>query len=706
MTLWEAIARRARKPEGPWLDAGHRVELGSLAGASVLGGRLEALRGRSVVIATEEALTAVLALIELDGVARRMVLCPPGVAPEHFPQVVRDAQADAWVTDAAAAGPPQGLASMLCVTAHPEPQPCKVDRRGEASATEWVLLTSGTTGGPKLVLHTLASLTAAFAQPGDLETGAPIWSTFYDVRRYGGLQILLRGLLFGSLVLPGPKEQPSDLLARGAAAGVTHISGTPSHWRKALMSGAAQVLRPAYVRLSGEIADQPILDALHAAFPQAVVAHAFASTEAGVAFEVRDGLAGFPASLAGISGEGVRIDLSRGTLRIQSPGNAMRYLGEGVPPIKDAEGFVDLGDRLERRGDRWLLRRTQRRHHQRRRNESASGGGRGRDQLSPAGAHVAGQAAPQPDHRHGGHRGSGSGRRLGAGRCRRRGGPLEADLPGDPRRLPCAARRSQGSRAHPHSPDARGVRLGQAGAPRCITSSSPAAAGGSGSRSPRRSFPGAIRVIALARSSTDELRKAMDAQPDKLLFRAFDLADTAAIGGMVADLRRETGPVYGLVNNAGLGTGGLLAMMRDRDIESLVRLNTLSPLILTKYVLRSMMAARGGRIVSVSSIVATNGFKALSAYSATKASLEGFTRSLAREVGPLGITVNAVAPGFVNTEMTKELEEDDRHRIMGRSALRRMVGPDDVATAVAYLMSEEARNVTGITLTVDAGNTT
>lgn len=215
-----------------------------------------------------------------------------------------------------------------------------------------------------------------------------------------------------------------------------------------------------------------------------------------------------------------------------------------------------------------------------------------------------------------------------------------------------------------------------------------------------------FRVIALARSRTDELRQAIDAYPDRLLFRAFDLADTAAIGGMVAELRREIGPVYGLVNNAGLGTGGLLSMMRDRDIESLVRLNTLSPLILTKYVLRSMMAARGGRIVSVSSIVASNGFKALSAYSATKASLEGFTRSLAREVGPLGITVNAVAPGFVNTEMTRELDEDDRHRIISRSALRRMVGPDDVAAAVAYLMSDEARNVTGITLTVDAGNTT
>ena len=356
MTLWEAISRRAAKPEGSWLDAGRAVGLGSLAHASILGGRLEALRGRSVMIATEHALTAALALIELDGVARRMVLCTPGLATEHLPQVVRDAQVDAWVTDAASGGPPQGSGSISCVMAHRVPQSCEVDRRREAPATEWVLLTSGTTGGPKLVAHTLASLTAAFAQFPRLEQGAPIWSTFYDVRRYGGLQILLRALFFGSLLLPaGADESPGEFLGRAAAAGVTHISGTPSHWRRALMSGATGQLRPDYVRLSGEIADQAILDALRAAFPGAVVAHAFASTEAGVAFEVQDGLAGFPASLAGTSAEGVRIDVSRGTLRIQSPGNASRYLGEGAPPIKDAEGFVDLGDKLELRGDRWYF---------------------------------------------------------------------------------------------------------------------------------------------------------------------------------------------------------------------------------------------------------------------------------------------------------------------------------------------------------------
>ena len=213
------------------------------------------------------------------------------------------------------------------------------------------------------------------------------------------------------------------------------------------------------------------------------------------------------------------------------------------------------------------------------------------------------------------------------------------------------------------------------------------------------------RVVALARSETDELRTAKSAHADALVFHACDLADTAGIGAMVGEVRRRVGPLYGLVNNAGLGTPGLLSMMRDPDIEALVRLNTLVPLLLTKYVVRSMMAEREGRIVNISSVVASSGYKALAAYSATKASLEGFTRSLAREVGQLGITVNAVAPGFVDTAMTHSLTDSEREQITRRSALRRMVEPDDVAGAVEYLLGEKARNITGITLTVDAGNT-
>ena len=214
-----------------------------------------------------------------------------------------------------------------------------------------------------------------------------------------------------------------------------------------------------------------------------------------------------------------------------------------------------------------------------------------------------------------------------------------------------------------------------------------------------------FRVIALARSESAPLRQAMAAHPDNIVFVAGDLSDTATIGALVARLRKEVGPLYGLVNNAGLGSGGLLSMMRDADIEALLKVNVLAPLILTKHVVRSMMSAGSGRIVNISSIVATNGMKGLSAYSATKAALEGMTRSLAREVGPLGITVNAVAPGFVDTAMTQELDDVNRERLVKRSALRRMAEAGDVAHAVEYLLSEAARNITGITLTVDAGNT-
>jgi 3-oxoacyl-[acyl-carrier protein] reductase len=145
--------------------------------------------------------------------------------------------------------------------------------------------------------------------------------------------------------------------------------------------------------------------------------------------------------------------------------------------------------------------------------------------------------------------------------------------------------------------------------------------------------------------------------------------------------------------------------MRDADIEALLRLNTLSPLILTKYVARTMMAGQGGRIVNIASIVGFTGFSGLSVYSATKASLLGFTRSLARELGTLGVTVNAVAPGFVDTDMTGELGQQHRDKIARRSALRRMAEVADIAHAVEFLLSDRAKNITGTTMTVDAGNT-
>jgi 3-oxoacyl-[acyl-carrier protein] reductase len=145
--------------------------------------------------------------------------------------------------------------------------------------------------------------------------------------------------------------------------------------------------------------------------------------------------------------------------------------------------------------------------------------------------------------------------------------------------------------------------------------------------------------------------------------------------------------------------------MHNARIEELVRLNTLSPIVLTKYVVRSMMSEGVGRIVNVASIIGFTGYSGLAAYAATKASMLGFTRSLAREVGRLGINVNAVAPGFLDTDMTHGLGGEERQRVIRRSALKRLADVEDVANAVAFLLGDSARNISGTVLTVDAGAT-
>jgi 3-oxoacyl-[acyl-carrier protein] reductase len=224
----------------------------------------------------------------------------------------------------------------------------------------------------------------------------------------------------------------------------------------------------------------------------------------------------------------------------------------------------------------------------------------------------------------------------------------------------------------------------------------------------RRLAAAGYNVIAVARRESDALREAIgevEAGSGGLHFKAFDLSETDAIPSFVKALRDEFGAIYGLVNNAGIGTEGLLATMHNTEIEALLRLNILSPIILTKYIVRQMMADGAGRIINMSSIIATTGYNGLSVYGATKAAASGFTRSLAREVGKLGITVNAIAPGFVDTELTQSLSEDQRKRIAGRSALRRLPHVDDVARMVEYLLGDGGSNITGSVMTIDAGNT-
>jgi 3-oxoacyl-[acyl-carrier protein] reductase len=191
----------------------------------------------------------------------------------------------------------------------------------------------------------------------------------------------------------------------------------------------------------------------------------------------------------------------------------------------------------------------------------------------------------------------------------------------------------------------------------------------------------------------------------RVAFVPFDLTNLDAIPDLARELKARFGPIWGLVNNAGLGTDGLLSNMHLSQIEALIALNVTAPIVLTKYIVRGMMTGGGGRIVNMSSVIGTTGYSGLSVYGATKASMIGFTKSLAREVGRLGVTVNAIAPGFVDTEMTAGLGEDGREQVMRRSALRRLPEVDDIAAMVEFLMGAGGKNITGAVMTVDAGNT-
>jgi acyl-CoA synthetase (AMP-forming)/AMP-acid ligase II len=332
--LWQ-LAAAAGLPGRTISDAVGRVALADLTPAP------PGLEGASVLLLSRRQLPAARALLALDGVARRILLCPPDAAPEHLAAIIAEAAVDTVLTDDPASAPPnlRTLHIDACAGTPPTAGP----------ATEWILFTSGTTGRPKLVQHSLASLTGPLVD-GPTAVSDAIWSTFYDIRRYGGLQILLRALIGGgSLVLSQAHEPIGAFLTRAANAGVTHLLGTPTHWRRALMSPELPSLAPRYVRLYGEVADQAVLDQLARAFPTAGLTHAYASTEAGVGFEVTDRLEGFPPSVLGIRGD-FELRVVDGSLRIRSSRGAARYLGSAG--LADPDGFIDTGDMVTERDGR------------------------------------------------------------------------------------------------------------------------------------------------------------------------------------------------------------------------------------------------------------------------------------------------------------------------------------------------------------------
>jgi acyl-coenzyme A synthetase/AMP-(fatty) acid ligase len=331
-------------------DARRVVSLTNILEETCLVGRPGQLAGRSVLLAVQDQLISAIAMTEIDGVARRMLLCPPDLNPDHINALIEDAGIDAVVTDQPARWTDAEV--YLVVAARVPERPAAKTKTGRA--TEWLMLTSGTSGVPKIVGHTLEGLTGAIVADGLARGEPPVWATFYDIRRYGGLQIFLRAVIGGgSMVLSEPGEPIADHVVRLKARGVTHISGTPSHWRKLLMSGAAEGFSPRYVRLSGEIADQAVLDGLRGSFPSASIGHAYASTEAGVGFAVNDGLEGFPAEMVGKNRDGVEMKVEDGSLRIRSTRAAHAYVGRDAAALTDRHGFVDTGDMVELRGDRY-----------------------------------------------------------------------------------------------------------------------------------------------------------------------------------------------------------------------------------------------------------------------------------------------------------------------------------------------------------------
>jgi acyl-CoA synthetase (AMP-forming)/AMP-acid ligase II len=327
------------------VGTGAQESWGGLAGGAAFLARRANLRGRSVLLETTRQFDAAEALIQLDGVVKRMVLYPPDMSREHLSFVAKAAETDFIITEDG------NLKAIL------SKQQTPTGPRVEAALpteTEWILLTSGTTGVPKLVKHTLSSLTGAIAPRNPLSQPI-IWSTFYDIRRYGGLQIFLRAALTGTpLVLSGSQESLADFLVRAGKRGVTHISGTPSQWRRVLMNPSVNAIAPTYVRLSGEIADQTVLDRLRSQYPKANIVHAFASTEAGVVLEVNDVEMGIPANRIGQYAN-VETKVEGGTLRVRSNRTAVAYLGSDSLQLKDSEGFVDTGDVLEMREGRYYF---------------------------------------------------------------------------------------------------------------------------------------------------------------------------------------------------------------------------------------------------------------------------------------------------------------------------------------------------------------
>lgn len=212
-------------------------------------------------------------------------------------------------------------------------------------------------------------------------------------------------------------------------------------------------------------------------------------------------------------------------------------------------------------------------------------------------------------------------------------------------------------------------------------------------------------VATFSRSNSDKLTALQQQYPDQLYWQSVDISNAEQLNAFIKETKTRLGRIGYLVNSAGMAIEGLMTLMKPQDVSRMMQVNVEGAVALSQKCVKQMMVGGGGAIVNISSIVGHRGYKGVAAYAATKAALDGMTRAMAAELGSMGIRVNSVSPGFMETDMTSELTEKQIARITRRTPLGRLGTVEDVADVVNFLLSEDARFVTGQTITVDGGFT-
>jgi len=212
-------------------------------------------------------------------------------------------------------------------------------------------------------------------------------------------------------------------------------------------------------------------------------------------------------------------------------------------------------------------------------------------------------------------------------------------------------------------------------------------------------------VSTFSRRPTTFVEESTVKHCDQFAFFPGDLGDATSIKSVVNQVIERFGPPFGLINNAAIAIDGVLATMDETSISRLLCINLEGTLLLTRRIVRQMLTRRSGRILNLSSIIGIRGYRGLAVYAATKAGLDGITRALARELGPRRITVNSVAPGYLETDMTHGLGDTQRAQIVKRTPLGRLGTPEDVTGIIHFLLSDAAEFITGQTIVVDGGIT-